>query len=116
MKGVTFRARVRFGAKNHGNARREGKDAGDSPCAPRPRASRAQCMLALAYSIERLIECGELGSYAEGASRLGVSRARMSQIMNLLSLPPQVQDDILTGKLRASERQLRQLSALVSST
>ncbi len=116
MKGVTFRAQFRFGAKNHGNGTGEGKDAGNSPCAPRPRASRAAAMLALAYSIERLIECGELGSYAEAASRLGVSRARMSQIMNLLTLPPQVQDDILTGKLQASERQLRQLSARVSAT
>jgi predicted XRE-type DNA-binding protein len=38
-------------------------------------------MLALAYAIERWIEDGTLASYADAARRLGVSRARITQIV-----------------------------------
>ena len=44
-------------------------------------------MLALAHYVERLVEQGTVASYADAARQLGVSRARMSQILNLLTLP-----------------------------
>ena len=43
-------------------------------------------MLALAHYVERLVEEGAVRSYADAARQLGVSRARMSQILNLLNL------------------------------
>lgn len=73
---------------------------------PRP-SSRAARMLALAYHIDHLVEVREIKDYAEAARRLGVTRARMTQIVNLLFLPLKIQEEILTGELTTSERALR---------
>ncbi len=43
--------------------------------------------------------------------QLGVTRARMSQILNLLNLPPRVQEGLLLGDLHLSERRTRALVA-----
>jgi len=72
-----------------------------------PQVSRVARMLALAHHIDRLIEAGSIGSYAEAAQMLGVSRARVTQVIKLLNLSPSVQHSILLGKLNISERQLR---------
>ena len=66
-------------------------------------------MLALAHYVERLVEQGAVKSYADAARRLGVSRARMAQIINLLSLSSHVQEALLLGKIDLSERRLRSL-------
>ncbi len=75
-----------------------------------PPPTRLARQLALAYYIERQVESGELESYAEAARLLGMSRARISQVMNLLTLSPGIQEAILTGRIRASERELRLVS------
>lgn len=74
-----------------------------------PLASRAAQMLALAHHVEHLIEAGELKGYAEAAQILGVTRARLTQVMNLLLLSPRVQESVLRGRLRSTERSLRHL-------
>jgi len=57
-----------------------------------PRISR---LMALAIRMERLLKEGAVADYADIA-RLGhVTRARVSQIMNLLNLAPDIQEDIL---------------------
>jgi len=57
-----------------------------------PRISR---LMALAIRLERLLREGAVTDYADIA-RLGhVTRARVSQIMNLLNLAPDIQEDIL---------------------
>ena len=71
--------------------------------------SRASRMLALAHYVERLVDQGAVKSYADAARQLGVSRARMSQILNLLNLPPKVQEGLLLGDLHLSERRIRAL-------
>lgn len=43
--------------------------------------------LALAYYVERCIEDGTLASYADTARKLGITRARMTQVMDLLLVP-----------------------------
>ncbi len=68
-------------------------------------------MLALAHYVERLVEQGAVKSYADAARQLGVSRARMSQVQNLLNLPPRVQEGLLLGDLHLSERRIRELAA-----
>ena len=68
-------------------------------------------MLALAHYVERLVEKGAVKGYADAARRLGVSRARMSQTLNLLNLPPRVQEGLLLGDLHLSERRIRALVA-----
>jgi len=51
--------------------------------------------MALAIRFDRLVERGEVRDYADLA-RLGyVTRARITQIMNLLNLAPDVQEAIL---------------------
>ncbi len=68
-------------------------------------------MLALAHYVERLVEEGAVASYADAARQLGVSRARMSQLMNLLNLAPSVQEALLSGKMDLSERRIRRLAS-----
>ncbi len=58
-------------------------------------------------NVERLVEAGELESYSVAADTLGLTRARLTQVMGLLLLAPEIQERILTGDLRASERALR---------
>ncbi len=72
--------------------------------APTPRVAR---MLALAHHIERLVDEGTLADYAAAAGALGVTRARMTQVMKLLLLAPELQRRILLREIDASERALR---------
>jgi hypothetical protein len=60
-----------------------------------PRIPRIARLMALARHIDDLVRSGTVCSYA-AAARLGhVSRARMSQIMNLLYLAPDLQEQLL---------------------
>ena len=80
----------------------------DPEAAPQPRpVSRAARMFALAHHVERLVEAGELAGYAEAARALGLTRARLTQVMNLLLLAPEIQERVLAGELRGTERSLR---------
>ena len=79
---------------------------GTSAAQPR-RASRTARLLALAYYVERQIEEGAIKDYAQAARVLGMSRARMAQVMNLLGLVARVQEAILAGEVVLSERDLR---------
>ena len=64
------------------------------PCA-RGRVPRVAKLLALAHRFEDLVRKGEVADCAELA-RLGcVSRARISQIMSLLCLAPDLQEEVL---------------------
>ncbi|HQR42645.1 MAG TPA: hypothetical protein PLX97_08170 [Gemmatales bacterium] len=66
-----------------------------SPALPAGRIPRIAKLMALAHHFERLVVTGVVKDYAELA-RLGmVSRARISQIMNLLLLAPDIQEAIL---------------------
>ena len=60
-----------------------------------PRIPRIAQRMALARHIDDLVRSGALGSYA-AAARLGhISRARMSQILALLHLAPDLQEQLL---------------------
>jgi hypothetical protein len=59
------------------------------------RVPRIARLMALALRFEHLVQSGTVRHYAELA-RLGqVSRARVTQIMNLLHLAPDIQEAIL---------------------
>ena len=79
-----------------------------------PRVAR---MLALAHKIDGMIRVGELRDLADAARSIGVTRARMTQIMNLLLLAPEIQEAILdlslvtNGSDPVSERALRGIVA-----
>jgi len=68
---------------------------------------RAARLLAMVHYVERLIESGELRDYSAAARILGVTRGRLTQVMNLLGLSPGIQEEILTGKIAVSESRLR---------
>jgi hypothetical protein len=66
---------------------------------------------------QALLDDGTVGSYAELARLAGVTRARMTQIMNLLLLAPDIQEEILflprtvRGRDAVTERDLRAAEA-----
>ena len=57
-----------------------------------PRISR---LMALAIHIDELVRSGEIKDYAEAARLGNITRARMSQITNLLMLSPEIQEWLL---------------------
>ena len=73
-------------------------------------------MLALAHHIERLVEAGTLTDYAAAAGALGVTRARVTQLMNMLLLAPELQHGVLVGEIDASQRALRAAAGEASWT
>lgn len=97
MSGATIRYEFR--------GPRQAQTGADVPRTPPP--SRAARMLALAHYVERLVEEEKLATCAEAAQALGLTRARMTQIMNLLLLSPDLQEQLLTGEIALSERSLR---------
>jgi hypothetical protein len=88
------------------------------PTAPMPpRIPRVTRLMALAIKFQDMVDRGEVRDYADLA-RLGhVTRARMSQIMNLLLLAPDIQETILDSfaacTMPIAERDLRFVSRAV---
>ena len=89
----TIECQVQFNHRGRGSRKRPPSDRGSDVEAGRvPRVSR---LMALAMRLDDLIRLGQVTGYAELA-RLGhVTRARLSQIMSLLSLAPHLQEEIL---------------------
>ena len=90
--------------------------AGSVASARVPRIAR---LLALAWHIDGLVRSGTLASYA-AAARLGhVSRARLSQIMSLLNLAPDLQEQVLflqhprRGRTPLALRQILRVAAVL---
>lgn len=79
------------------------------PPDPIPRIAR---LMALAIHFDGLIRQGIVRDYADLARLGGVSRARITQIMNLLNLPPWKQEELLfleggPGCAGVTEREMR---------
>ncbi len=62
---------------------------------PERRPARVALALALAHQIEGAIDRGDLRDQAEAARRLGLTRARLTQFMDLTLLAPDIQESIL---------------------
>jgi hypothetical protein len=81
-----------------------------------PRIPRLSRLMALAIKFQDMVDRGEIRDYADIA-RLGyVSRARITQIMNLLNLAPDIQEQILLSnspKAIPCERYLRRIVSLL---
>jgi len=83
-----------FRSRNNGRKARNnpGDKTSDVESGNIPRISR---LMALAIKFDGLVRHGEVRDYADLA-RLGyVTRARITQIMNLLNLAPDIQEEIL---------------------
>ena len=117
MSGFTIQAKVHFrsGARSKKELR-TGEVRSPMPAGRVPRISR---LMALAIRIDRLVRDRVVPDYAT-AARLGhVTRARMSQITNLLNLSPQIQESILflptveSGHDPITERDVRSVAAIL---
>ncbi|MBU0990940.1 MAG: hypothetical protein KJ737_00485 [Proteobacteria bacterium] len=82
------------------------------------RIPRITKLMALAIHFDQLIEKGYLQDYSEIAKLGYVSRARLTQIMNLNLLAPDIQEEILflpevkKGPDPITERQIRKIASL----
>ena len=113
---VTFTFHPKSGRKN-GNAQnaQSGQDRNIEP-GNVPRISR---LMALAIRFEGLVKRGDVRDYADLA-RLGyVTRARITQIMNLLNLAPDIQEALLflprtvKGRDPIRERDVRPITTVL---
>src|ERR1035441_7844411 len=82
------------------------------PEAPASRPARVAVTLAMAHKIRQGILDGEIQDQADAARKLGLTRARLSQILDLTNLAPDLQEEILfleaiDGREPMSERVLR---------
>jgi hypothetical protein len=93
-EGITFRTRVHFRRSARGRKQlRTGENPANST--PSGRVPRLARLMALAIRFDGLVRRGEAADQAELA-RLGhVTRARITQIMNLLYLAPDIQESLL---------------------
>jgi len=115
--GIKFQAKVHFRCGRNG---RKHLKTGDKPRATveRGRLPRVSRLMALAIHFDSLIRAGAVADLAELARFGRVTRARMTQIMNLLQLAPEIQEELLflprieRGKAPIQERQLRPIAGV----
>lgn len=85
---------------------------------PPARLPRVTRLMALAIKYQGMVSRGELADYADIA-RLGyITRARATQVMNLLHLAPDIQEELIFGAAsrnpaEITERDLRLVAAAV---
>lgn len=92
MHGVTIETQfhVRNGRKGRKTLR-----GGESPPSVTGRVPRVSRLMALALRFEELLAKGEIADQADLARLAQVTRARVTQIMNLRLLAPDIQEELL---------------------
>ena len=105
-EGLRVEFQVHFERGSRGRkGLRAGRDGGGAAAASAPRVPRISTLMALAIRFDDLVRRGEVADFADVA-RLGhVTRARVSQIVNLLNLAPDLQDKLLHLPSITSERE-----------
>jgi len=90
---LTITKQVHF---RHGRGSRKILKEGEAPKPKSPGCvPRLSRLMALAIHMQQLLDKDEVADYAELATLALVSRARITQIMNLLHLAPDIQEEIL---------------------
>ena len=108
------RIEIEFGFEAPKRRSREGS--GQKSSAPTGRIPRLSRLMALAIKCGGLVTRGEARDYADLARVGHVTRARMSQIMNLINLAPDIQEEILflpkteAGRAPVTEAAVRQIA------
>jgi hypothetical protein len=94
--GITVEFECRFQQKNGRKNIHMGKvDDNTPPSNTVPNLHRTTRLLALAHYYQKLVDNGTVKDYAEIARLTGTSRARISQIISLTFLAPEIQEKIL---------------------
>ena len=116
-EATTIQVGVHFRSGNRGRKRLNSGSAPTFPSVPAGRVPRVTKLTALALHIHDLIDRGVVRDFAEVA-RLGrVTRARVTQVMHLADLAPDIIEDLLflplsrCGRDAITERQLRPIVA-----
>ena len=91
---MTIELPVHFHRSGHGS-RKEMRSGVQTPALPPGRVPRVARLMALALRFDALVQTGEIDSYNELATVGHVTRARISQIMNLINLAPDIQEALL---------------------
>ena len=114
--GITVKRKTHFTCGRR--SRKELQKGHPDPTVPAGKVPRVSRLMALAIRFEQLLRDGVVADQAELA-RLGhVTRARLTQIMNLLNLAPDIQEEVLflprteEGRVPISERHLRPIAAV----
>ena len=115
---TTVTRKIHFAIKN----RRKVAIPGPAPESPKPsgRTPRVSKLMALAIRFDQLLRDGKVHNQSELASLAYVTQPRMTQIMNLLHLAPDIQEEILhlppvdKGRDPITERYLRPITRLIN--
>jgi hypothetical protein len=115
---ITIKQKVHF-CRGKAGCRRITPKLPATETVPMGRVPRVSKLMALAIRFDRLIREGKVADRSELARLAHVTQPRMTQIMNLLHLAPDIQEELLflppvtEGRAQIHERMLRPLSAEV---
>jgi len=114
-KGLTTTTHVHF---KHGRGTRKVMVRGEEPAPVASAVPRISRLMALAIHMQELVDQSEVADYAELARLAHVSRARITQIMNLTLLAPDIQEALVFlphtdgGRASIRERAFRPICAV----
>ena len=117
---TTVTRRIHFAVK--GNRKRALPGLPPEPEIPSGRTPRVSKLMALAIRFDDLLREGVVASQSELASLARVTQPRMTQILNLLHLAPDIQEKILflpsvvEGRDPITERDLRPMTKMQAWT
>lgn len=118
---MALRTKVHFARTSHGRITLA--DAPPTEAAPLPdpgRVPRVARLMALAIRFDRLLRDGTVASLSELAQLTRITQPRVTQILNLTLLAPDIQEELLhlpsvdVGRDRMNERRMRAIVAVVS--
>ena len=116
MTAFTIERQVHFQRRPHGSKALQ--PGGTPPAPPVGRVPRIARLLALAIRFEEQVRTGVLASYSDLAVLGHVMRARISQILNLVNLAPDIQEALLHLPKTVQGRDVlhvRQLQSIAST-
>ncbi len=114
---ITVKRKVRFVRRPDKSHAIVTADDHPKPPVPAGRVPRVSRLMALAIHFDRLVREGKVADLSDLARLAHVTQPRMTQIMNLNHLAPDIQDELLylapiaMGREPIHERMLRSLAA-----
>ncbi|MGD9791725.1 MAG: hypothetical protein AB7K52_15205 [Phycisphaerales bacterium] len=115
--GIKLDFKVHFTTGQCGSREMRAGERATPPPVPVGRVPRLSRLMALAIRFDDLVRSGEMADFAEIAALGQVTRARVSQIVNMLNLAPDIQEAILFlprvagDQQTVSEREIRGVAA-----
>lgn len=114
---TTVTRKIHFARKTRRKVIKPGPPPEPPTPTPQARIPRVSKLMALAIRFDQMLADGQIASMSELARLAHVTQPRMTQIMNLLHLAPDIQDALLhlapvkAGEDPITERDLRPIAA-----